>query len=91
MPQPNRNCDAGKSDADADVNDHTTYNGYADGHGYYHTASVSYAYGHTDALAEPHPASADAKAAANAVSSADAVSEWAKKLKELQSNRELAR
>ena len=95
LPQPNRNCDARKSDTDADVNDHTTYNSYTYGNcnsnGYHHATSVSYAYGHTDALAEPHPASADAKAAANAVSSADAVSEWAKKLKELQSNRELAR
>ena len=73
MPQPNRNCDAGKSDADADVNDHTTYNGYTYGHGYYHTTSVSYAYGHTDATSDAHalgdPASADAKAAANAVPS----------------------
>jgi hypothetical protein len=46
-------------------------------------------YCNADTLGDP--ASADAKAAANAVPSADAVSEWAKKLKELQSNRELAR
>ena len=78
MPQPNRNCDAAKSDADGHGNDHTTYNSYADGHSNHHTASVSYAYGHTDAVAEPHPASADAKATAHAVSSSDAVSEWAK-------------
>jgi len=78
LPQPNRNCDAAKSDADGHGNDHTTYNGYTYGNGNHHTTSVSYAYGHTDAVAEPHPASADAKAAANTVPSADAVSEWAK-------------
>jgi hypothetical protein len=78
LPQPNRNCDAAKSNANGHVNHHTTYNGYTYGHGNHHTTSVSYAYGHTDAVAEPDPASADAKAAAHAVPSADAVSEWAK-------------
>ena len=37
------------------------------------------------------PASANAKTAAHTVPSADAVSEWIKELKELKSNRELAR
>jgi hypothetical protein len=64
-----------------------------DGNRHHHTTSISYAYAyaHADAVADPHPASADAKAAANPVPASDAVSEWAKRLKELQSKRELAR
>ena len=81
MPQPNRNCDAAKSNANGHVNHHTTYNGYTYGHGNHHTTSVSYAYS-DDATSDAHafgdPASADAKATAHAVSSSDAVSEWAK-------------
>ena len=89
MPQPNRNCDAaGKSNANG--NDHTT--SIANGHGNSnsdgnnHTTSTF-----TDTDANADAASPDSKAPANAVSTADAVSEWVKKLNELQSNRELAR
>jgi hypothetical protein len=93
LPQPNTNdYTAGKSNADADGhgNDHTT--SIANGHGNSnsdgnnHTTTTF-----TDTDADADAASADAKAAANAVPTADAVSEWVKKLNELQSNRELAR
>jgi hypothetical protein len=55
---------------------------YSYGNGDNHTTSISYAHGDRDGdnNAETY---ADAKAAAHAVSSSDAVSEWAKRLKEL--------
>ena len=94
MPQPNTNGYTGKSDANANSYSYRyNYSGKsdADGHGYSyrydHPTSISYANRDCDNHAETY---ADAKAAANAVSSTDAVSEWVKKLKELQSNRELA-
>ena len=61
------------------VNDHTTPISYADGDGNRndHTASVSYANGDGDRFTH-NKAYTDAKATANATSSADAVSEWAK-------------
>jgi hypothetical protein len=90
VPQPNANCDAAKSNADGHVNDHTTSISYADGNRNDHTTSVSYANGDGDRFTH-NKAYTDAKAAANAVPSSDAISEWAKRLKELQSNRELAR
>jgi hypothetical protein len=74
------------SDSDGNSNSYTD----SDPNGDNHTTSNSYAYADSDAVADPHPASADAKAATHAVSSTDAVSGWVKKLKELQSNRELA-
>jgi hypothetical protein len=74
LPQPNTNANAGKSDANAgksDANGHSygyIYAGksYADGYGNNHTTTP-------DAYTLGDPASADAKAAAHAVSSADAV------------------
>jgi hypothetical protein len=77
LPQPNANCDAAKSNANGHVNDHTTPISYADGHGNHHTTSVSYANGDSDRYTH-NKAYTDAKATANAASSADAVSEWAK-------------
>jgi hypothetical protein len=54
--------------------------------------ATSVAHAHGDCDGDNHAeAYAYAKAAANAVSSSDAVSEWAKRSKQLQSNRELAR
>jgi hypothetical protein len=77
------------TDSDCDCNGYGY--GYGYGNSHHHTNSISYAYAHADAAADPHPASADAKAAANPVPASDAVSEWARRLKELQSKRELAR
>ena len=68
MPQPNRNCDARKSDTDADVNDHTTYNSYTYGNRYTHSDSYgdcnadTYGYCHSQTQA-------DAKICADAESS----------------------
>jgi hypothetical protein len=93
LPKPNTNgksygysySDAGKPDA----------NGYS--YGDYNTTSIGYTYrdGNGDntsgfAYAEPDPASANTKASAHAVSSADAPIRVVK-VKKLQSNRELAR
>ena len=72
--------DAGNTDANANAGN-TATDAYGD------TDTYNYAY--SDTIGDP--ASADAKATAHAVPSADAVSEWVKKLKELKSNRELAR
>jgi hypothetical protein len=72
---------------DGNSNTNSDRNGDGNGNGDNHTTSNSYAYADTIG----NPASADAKAAAHAVPSANAVSEWVKKLKELKSNRELAR
>ena len=90
MPKPNTNGNAAdKPDA----------NGYS--YGDHNTTSISYTYSdrvgnsHSDnttgfAYAEPDPASANTKASAHAVSSADAPIRVVK-VKKLQSNRELAR
>jgi hypothetical protein len=78
--------------SDSYGNNHTTSVSYAYSYGNSndHTTSISYAYGNRDS--DNHAeAYAYAKATAHAVSSSDAVSEWAKRLKELQSYRELAR
>ena len=77
LSQPNANCDAAKSNANGHVNDNTTPISYADGHVNDHTTSVSYAYGDGDRFTH-NKAYTDTKATAHAVSSADAVSEWAK-------------
>ena len=69
----------GNTDANANAGN-TATDAYGD------TDTYNYAYTYTIG----DPASADAKAAANAVSTADAVSEWAK-VKRVKSNRELAR
>ena len=69
-------------DAAANANAHANANGYS-----YPNAASANAY--ADTLGDS--ASANAKAAAHTVPSADAVSEWIKELKELKSNRELAR
>jgi len=91
LPQPNANDYTGKSDANANGNYHTTtIDTYADGYGNHHATSISYPHGDRDG--DNHAeANANAKAAAHAASSSDSVGEWVKKLKELQSNRELAR
>jgi hypothetical protein len=75
LPQSNPNCDAGKSDANgysygyiyAGKSDADSYS-YSNGNGNNHTTSD---YADTDTIGDP--ASADAKAAAHAVPSADAV------------------
>ena len=65
-------------------------NGYGNGND--HTTSISYANSYCYRNGNIHAeANADAKAAANPVPASDAVSEWARRLKELQSKRELAR
>lgn len=88
MPQPN---------TDATDKSYTNSYGYtacksnADGYSYNNTTTPD---ADCDAHTHGDPASADAKAAAHAVSSADAAvtaSERVKRLKELKSNRELAR
>jgi hypothetical protein len=94
LPQPNANdYAAGKSDAYTHSYGHgDNYAGKSDAdcYGYDYTTAVSYA--HSDRDGDNHAETyADAKATAYAISSSDAVSEWVKKLKELQSNRELAR
>ena len=89
MPKPNANTIAGKSDANgysygygnSAAGDTDTY-GYRDGDS---TSGVA------DANTIGNPASADAEAAAHAVPTADAVSEWVRTLRELESNQELAR
>ena len=77
---PDSYTDAGNTDANANAGN-TATDAYGD------TDTYNYAY--SDTIGDP--ASANAKATAHAVPSADAVSEWIKKLKELKSNRELAR
>jgi hypothetical protein len=79
----------GDRNRDGDGNGNGYSYSYRDRNGYCDCYGNRNIYCNADTLGDP--ASANAKAAANAVPSADAVSEWAKKLKELQSNRELAR
>ena len=87
----NSNFDTGKSDANGYSNCYIS-SGKPDANAYsYSDDATSVAHAHGDRDGDNHAETyADAKAAANAVSSTDAVSEWVKKLKELQSNRELA-
>ena len=61
---------------------HTTSVSYANGDGNrnHHTTAISYAHSDGD-----NQANANSKAAAYAISSSDAVSEWAKRSKQLQS------
>ena len=68
------------ANANANGNDHTTSIGYANGDGNDHTTAISYANSDGD-----NQANTNAKAAAYAISSSDAVSEWAKRSKQLQS------
>jgi hypothetical protein len=72
LPEPNSNRDAGKSDANGYSYGyyHTTFNGYTDGNGNSDDASrIAYAYSNRDG--DKHSAcSANAKAAAYAVSTA---------------------
>ena len=77
-------------------NSYTDGNSYTDsdrnGYGNDHTTSISYANSYCYRNGNIHTeANADAKAAAYALPSSDAVNEWVKKLKELKSKRELAR
>jgi hypothetical protein len=85
----NSNFDTGKSDANCYI---SSGKPDADGYGYsYSDDATSVAHAHGDRDGDNHAETyADAKAATNAVSSADAVSGWIKKLKELKSYRELA-
>jgi hypothetical protein len=90
LPQPNAHGYTGKSDANGYSYGHI-YAGKSDADGYSNSddaTSVAHAHGDCDNHAETY---AYAKATAHAVPASDAVSEWAKRLKELQSNRELAR
>ena len=67
-------------------------NSYSDRYGYDHTTAIGYANSYCYRNGNIHAeANADAKAAANPVPASDAVSAWARRLKELQSKRELAR
>jgi len=67
-----------KPNANAYGNDHTTSISYANGDGNinHHTTAISYADSDGD-----NQANTNAKAAAYAISSSDAVSEWAKRFK----------
>ena len=71
-----------KPNANAYLNDHTTSISYANGDGNSndHTTAISYTNSDCD-----NQANTNAKAAAYAISSSDAVSEWAKRPKQLQS------
>ena len=78
------------ANAYSDPHAFTYCNGYGNGND--HTTSISYANSYCYRNGNIHAeANADAKAAANPVPASDAVSEWARRLKELQSKRELAR
>jgi hypothetical protein len=88
----NPNFDTGKSDANANSYG-DIYAGKSDADGYSNSDdATSVAHAHGDCDGDNHAeAYAYAKAAAHAVPASDAVSEWAKRSKQLQSNRELAR
>ena len=88
----NPNFDTGKSDANSYSNCYIS-SGKPDANAYsYSDDATSVAHAHSDCDGDNHAeAYAYAKATAHAVPASDAVSEWAKKLKELKSYRELAR
>ena len=66
------------SNANAYSDHHTTSISYANSDSNDHTTSVSYAYSDDDATIPSATANTDAKATAYAISSSDAVNEWAK-------------
>jgi hypothetical protein len=84
-------------DADADADSYSYSYSYSNAHSNSYSDANSYSNGHghgnnhTYSDTNADSASADTKAKAHAVSSADTVSEWVKKLTELESNQELAR
>jgi hypothetical protein len=82
LPQPNANGYTGKSDANGYSYGHI-YAGKSDADGYSNSDdATSVAHAHGDCDGDNHAeAYAYAKATAHSVSSSDAVSEWAKKLR----------